>query len=216
MPGTGRGAAGRRFAGSHGALSLLCVATLIPRKGHALLIEALAGLQDRDWTLHCVGSTTRDAVTAGSVRAAIRRPRPGRTRASARRGRCCCLAGLLRPRRCLRAALAARRLRHGAGRSAGPRPAGGQQHGRRDRRHRAVPRPACWCRRATASPCAGRWRVCSTSRPCAPAWRPVRAPRGSSCRAGRRRWIALRACCGPRHEPAARWRGCRPASAPSG
>jgi len=54
-----------------GALSLLCVATLVPRKGHALLIEALAGLQALDWTLHCVGSTTRDAAAASHVRAVI-------------------------------------------------------------------------------------------------------------------------------------------------
>jgi len=52
-------------------LSLLCVATLTRRKGHAVLIEALAGLQDRAWTLHCVGSTTRDTGTASAVRGAI-------------------------------------------------------------------------------------------------------------------------------------------------
>ena len=52
-------------------LSLLCVATLIPRKGHAVLIEALRGLQDRAWTLHCVGSATRDADTANALRSAI-------------------------------------------------------------------------------------------------------------------------------------------------
>ena len=52
-------------------MSLLCVATLTPRKGHALLVEALAALKDRRWTLHCVGSTTRDAVTAAQVRASI-------------------------------------------------------------------------------------------------------------------------------------------------
>jgi len=71
MPGTARAALATGSAASQGALSLLCVAALIPRKGHALLIEALAGLRDRKWTLHCVGSTTRDAATAGSVRAAI-------------------------------------------------------------------------------------------------------------------------------------------------
>jgi len=49
-------------------LQLLCVATLTPRKGHALLIEALAGLHDRPWTLHCAGSTTRDAGTTAAVR----------------------------------------------------------------------------------------------------------------------------------------------------
>jgi glycosyltransferase involved in cell wall biosynthesis len=52
-------------------LSLLCVATLIPRKGHAVLIEALRGLQDRAWTLHCVGSLTQHADTASAVRLAI-------------------------------------------------------------------------------------------------------------------------------------------------
>jgi glycosyltransferase involved in cell wall biosynthesis len=47
---------------------LLCVATLTPRKGHALLIEALAALRDRPWTLHCAGNTTRDPATAAAVR----------------------------------------------------------------------------------------------------------------------------------------------------
>ncbi len=54
-------------------LSLLCVASLIPRKGHALLIEALSGLQDCAWTLHCAGSTTRDADTGNALRLAIER-----------------------------------------------------------------------------------------------------------------------------------------------
>lgn len=58
--------------GSHdGGLSLLCVATLTPRKGHQVLIDALAGLQDRAWTLHCVGSLARDADTVRSLRVAI-------------------------------------------------------------------------------------------------------------------------------------------------
>ena len=56
----------------HGTtLALLCVATLTPRKGHAVLLEALAGLQDRNWTLHCVGDTGRDAATTGDLRARI-------------------------------------------------------------------------------------------------------------------------------------------------
>jgi glycosyltransferase involved in cell wall biosynthesis len=53
------------------ALQLLCVATLTPRKGHALLVQALAGLQDRRWTLHCAGSLTMDAACAQAVRKAI-------------------------------------------------------------------------------------------------------------------------------------------------
>lgn len=52
-------------------LALLCVATLIPRKGHAVLIDALRGLQNRAWTLHCVGSATRDVDTANGLRSAL-------------------------------------------------------------------------------------------------------------------------------------------------
>lgn len=63
---TGSGAAPARRG-----LSLLCVATLIPRKGHAVLFEALRGLLDRAWTLHCVGSATWDADTANALRSAI-------------------------------------------------------------------------------------------------------------------------------------------------
>ncbi len=52
-------------------LSLLCVASLTPRKGHLLLIEALAALRDRAWTLHCAGSLTLDPDGAAAVCAAI-------------------------------------------------------------------------------------------------------------------------------------------------
>ncbi|CAN7280909.1 MULTISPECIES: glycosyltransferase family 4 protein [unclassified Variovorax] len=55
------------------ALSLLCVATVTPRKGHALLIEALAGLKDRRWTLHCAGSLVMDAACASALMQAIER-----------------------------------------------------------------------------------------------------------------------------------------------
>jgi len=56
-----------------GDLHLLSVANVTPRKGHALLIDALAGLRDRPWRLHCVGSLTMDAACAASLAEAIDR-----------------------------------------------------------------------------------------------------------------------------------------------
>ena len=50
-----------------GAVRLLCVATLTPRKGHSLLLQALAGLMHLDWELHNVGSATRDPDTAAHL-----------------------------------------------------------------------------------------------------------------------------------------------------
>ncbi len=48
---------------------LLCVGSVIPRKGHRVLVEALGRLRDVPWTLRCVGSLDRDPVTAAAVRA---------------------------------------------------------------------------------------------------------------------------------------------------
>jgi len=56
-----------------GALSLLCVATITPRKAHTLLVEALASLQDRPWTLHCAGSLTMDPACTHALRQSIAR-----------------------------------------------------------------------------------------------------------------------------------------------
>ncbi|MDM0034639.1 glycosyltransferase family 4 protein [Variovorax sp. J22P271] len=52
-------------------LALLCVASVTPRKGHAVLVDALAGLRDRSWTLDCAGSLTLDPACAAALAAAI-------------------------------------------------------------------------------------------------------------------------------------------------
>ncbi|MBK1705435.1 glycosyltransferase family 4 protein [Halochromatium glycolicum] len=52
-------------------LQLLCVGTLIPRKGHRFLIEALARLRDERWHLTIVGSLARDPETAARTRVLI-------------------------------------------------------------------------------------------------------------------------------------------------
>ena len=54
-------------AARDGGVSMLCVATLTPRKGHAVLFEALGELRDRRWHLACAGSTTRDAATTAAL-----------------------------------------------------------------------------------------------------------------------------------------------------
>jgi glycosyltransferase involved in cell wall biosynthesis len=51
--------------------ALLCVANLLPRKGHAVLIEALAQIVDLDWTLLIIGSVERDPATVREVRRLI-------------------------------------------------------------------------------------------------------------------------------------------------
>jgi glycosyltransferase involved in cell wall biosynthesis len=56
---------------SGGPLNLLCVASLIPRKGHEVLVEALARLAQKEWHLTCVGNLDRDTATADRVRAML-------------------------------------------------------------------------------------------------------------------------------------------------
>ena len=53
-------------------VALLCVATLTPRKGHALLLSALASIPQRNWRLTCAGSLDRDPATVARVRAQLR------------------------------------------------------------------------------------------------------------------------------------------------
>lgn len=50
---------------------LLAVATVTPRKGHRMLIDALANLREEDWHLTCIGSLERDPPTVDALRAAI-------------------------------------------------------------------------------------------------------------------------------------------------
>ncbi|MEM8588482.1 MAG: glycosyltransferase family 4 protein [Pseudomonadota bacterium] len=56
-----------------GPIRLLCVATLTPRKGHAVLMSALAQLNDLDWVLDCYGSLDRDPACVTEVRRQIER-----------------------------------------------------------------------------------------------------------------------------------------------
>ena len=60
-----------RGSGGDDAPVLLCVGALIPRKGHLVLIEALAALRDLRWRLICCGSETRDPGAAAAVRTAV-------------------------------------------------------------------------------------------------------------------------------------------------
>lgn len=56
MPGTARAS---RALGSLGAPHLLAVGSLTPRKGHDILVQALDGLADLDWSLTIAGSPDR-------------------------------------------------------------------------------------------------------------------------------------------------------------
>ena len=58
-------------AADHSPARLLCVASLTPRKGHDLLVEALSLVAELDWQCDCIGSLTRDVEHAERVRGAI-------------------------------------------------------------------------------------------------------------------------------------------------
>ena len=140
-------------------LELLCVASLTPRKGHLVLLEALAELRALDWRLICVGSAERDPACALEIARALDRfGLRERVRLVGERGRGRARA-VLRRRRSVRARLVPRGLRHGARRSARARP----RRWSRPRRARfPTPcrmAPGCWCRPATRRPwprrCAG-------------------------------------------------------------
>ncbi len=59
-PGLDKPATSRAADTAVGTPHLLCVASLIPRKGHAVLVEALARIADLDWRCDCIGDTERD------------------------------------------------------------------------------------------------------------------------------------------------------------
>lgn len=62
-----------RAVGSRGEapLQLLAVGSLIPRKGYAVLIEALAGIADRDWHMTIAGSPDYAPEAAAEIAAQI-------------------------------------------------------------------------------------------------------------------------------------------------
>ncbi|MCG7601052.1 glycosyltransferase family 4 protein [Halomonas sp. McH1-25] len=57
---------------SAGRQRLLCVATLTPRKGHDVLVDALAQLSEFDWQCECVGGLKHDPRHAEAIAARIR------------------------------------------------------------------------------------------------------------------------------------------------
>jgi glycosyltransferase involved in cell wall biosynthesis len=54
--------------GTETAGALLCVAAVIPGKGHDMLLDALATITDLSWDCLCVGSLDRDPAFAESLR----------------------------------------------------------------------------------------------------------------------------------------------------
>ena len=71
LPGTDPAPLARGSGGP--GVALLCVASLTPRKGHLVLLEALAELLDLEWHLTCAGSPDRDPQAAQAVSATIAR-----------------------------------------------------------------------------------------------------------------------------------------------
>ncbi|GGM83198.1 glycosyl transferase [Longimycelium tulufanense] len=59
--------------GTDGASRLLCVASVTPRKGHDLLVEALAAVADLPWSCECVGPLRRDPAHVTRLRRLIER-----------------------------------------------------------------------------------------------------------------------------------------------
>lgn len=58
--------------GGDGAPRLLCVGSVIPRKGYAVLLEALAQLENVAWSCRCIGSLDLDPAHAGHIQERVR------------------------------------------------------------------------------------------------------------------------------------------------
>ena len=71
QPGTDAASGARGTRGN--TLQMLCVAALIPRKGHELLLDALASLTASRWHLTCAGSLTRSPGTTQRLQAQLQR-----------------------------------------------------------------------------------------------------------------------------------------------
>ncbi len=63
----GTDAAPMAQGGSQDSCELLCVANIVPRKGHDVLIEALSTVAELPWRLTCVGNTQRSPETAAAL-----------------------------------------------------------------------------------------------------------------------------------------------------
>ncbi len=72
-------------------MHLLCVASLVPRKGHDTLFDALERLPHLDWQLTCVGSARSRLVVCGRIWRGAQRQPP--LRGSRRDGRRTCRRG---------------------------------------------------------------------------------------------------------------------------
>ena len=71
LPGTDPAPPLSRGSGGRGPLRLLCVASLIARKGHVALISALAACPSSDWRLDCLGASDRDPAVTQAIRDVI-------------------------------------------------------------------------------------------------------------------------------------------------
>jgi glycosyltransferase involved in cell wall biosynthesis len=73
-PGVDQPASGARSTNERrydAPVRMLCVATITARKGHDLLVDALASLGHVNWTLACVGDAERSPATARALRMRI-------------------------------------------------------------------------------------------------------------------------------------------------